>query len=259
MRPRTEIMTAIQKTMIAVTFAAVGGMGLYEAHHASVWRDRVQTLQQQQTSLTEQIERVSSDNQSLSNQLARAGRSPAVSSERLRELLRLRGEVGVLRRQQRELEQTLAAAQSGGSASASRTSTTASPPNAPAPFQVQLVADEPGENTVPMTNTTGNSFHVNKTPLMDYTAIRSVNVSQNGSSGLPAINIELSEEGKELFAAITKENLNKRLAIVMNGQLHEAPVIRSEITDGKAQITGNFTAEEAQALAAKINEAIRDQ
>jgi preprotein translocase subunit SecD len=94
---------------------------------------------------------------------------------------------------------------------------------------------------------------------MDYTAIRSVNVSQNGSSGQPAINIELSEEGKELFAAITKENLNKRLAIVMNGQLHEAPVIRSEITDGKAQITGNFTAEEAQALAAKINEAIRDQ
>ena len=249
---KTIAMTTLQKAIIGVTLAAAVGAGIYEARQNSKLRDQNESLQQQTAQLK-------TERESLSNQLARAGRSPAVSSERLRELLRLRGEVGVLRRQQRELEQTLAAAQSGGSASASRTSATASPPNAPAPFQVQLVADEPGENTVPMTNTTGNSFHVNKTPLMDYTAIRSVNVSQNGSSGLPAINIELSEEGKELFAAITKENLNKRLAIVMNGQLHEAPVIRSEITDGKAQITGNFTAEEAQALAAKINEAIRDQ
>jgi preprotein translocase subunit SecD len=41
--------------------------------------------------------------------------------------------------------------------------------------------------------------------------------------------------------------------------LYAAPVVQSEITDGKAQITGNFTEEEAQALVAKINEAIQDQ
>jgi preprotein translocase subunit SecD len=45
----------------------------------------------------------------------------------------------------------------------------------------------------------------------------------------------------------------------LNGQIYAAPVIRSEITDGKCEIAGNFTVEEAQALAAKINEAIRDQ
>ena len=67
--------------MIAVTFAAVGGMGLYEAHHASVWRDQVQTLQQQQTSLTEQIERLSSNNQSLSSRsLLTVGERPARAS-----------------------------------------------------------------------------------------------------------------------------------------------------------------------------------
>ena len=43
------------------------------------------------------------------------------------------------------------------------------------------------------------------------------------------------------------------------GQVHAAPVIRSEITDGKFQINGNFSDEEAQQLAAKINEAIHYQ
>ena len=52
--------------------------------------------------------------------------------------------------------------------------------------------------------------------------------------------------GKELFAAVTKENLNKRMAIVLDGQLYMAPVIRSEITGGKVQITGHFTEEEGQ-------------
>jgi preprotein translocase subunit SecD len=92
--------------------------------------------------------------------------------------------------------------------------------------------------------------------LMDYTAIRSATVVTGTSSGVPQIDIEFSELGKELFAAITKENINKRLAIVLDGKLYSAPVIRSEIPGGKAQITGSFTVEEANKLAAKINEAI---
>jgi preprotein translocase subunit SecD len=46
---------------------------------------------------------------------------------------------------------------------------------------------------------------------------------------------------------------------VLNGQLYSAPVIRSEISEGKAQITGNFTETEAKELAARINDAIRSQ
>ena len=120
--------------------------------------------------------------------------------------------------------------------------------------------DEPGENTVPMTNNArgagGETLHVQKTPLLDYTVISSATVARNQSSGAPEISIEFSEEGKELFAAVTKENINKRLAIVLDGQVYSAPVIRSEVPGGKVLISGVFTEEEATKLAAKINEAV---
>jgi RNA polymerase sigma factor (sigma-70 family) len=254
-------MTTLQKALIAATLLVVGGTGIYEARQAWRLREQVQTLRQQQAPLTEQIAQLRSDNESLSNQLVRANRSPSLSSERLRELLRLRGEVGALRQRQRELEQTVAATRSQAPQLAGQPeSGVTAQPNRPAPFQVQLVVDELGENSEPMTdNAGGETLQVQKTLLLDHTAIRSVSVTKNPSSGAPEIDVEFSEEGKELFAAVTKENINKRLAIVLNGQLYSAPVIRSEISGGRAQITGNFTETEAKELAARINDAIRSQ
>jgi RNA polymerase sigma factor (sigma-70 family) len=254
-------MTTLQKTLITATITAAVGAGIFEAHQASTLRDQNRTLQQQQTTLTGQIAQLKSDNEGLSNRFAQAGRSPSLSSERLRELLKLRGEVGVLRRQQRELEQATAAAQPKARDLTRQPASAATPQsNVPAPFQLQLALDEPGEDTEPMTNNaSGETMHVQKTPLMDYTAISSATVTTDPSSGAPQINVDLSDVGKELFAAVTKENLNKRMAIVLDGQLYMAPVIRSEITGGKVQITGHFTEEEASELAAKINGAIGSQ
>jgi RNA polymerase sigma factor (sigma-70 family) len=258
---KTIAMITLQKTLITVTIAAAVGTGIYEAHQASTLRGQNQTLQQQQATLTGQIAQLKSDNEGLSNRVAQAGRSPSLSSERLRELLKLRGEVGVLRRQQRELDQAVAAAQSKARDLPRQPASAATQQsNVPAPFQMQLVLDEPEEDTEPMTNNaSGETMHVQKTPLMDYTAISSATVTTDPASGDPEINVELSDVGKELFAAVTKENLNKRMAIVLDGQLYMAPVIRSEITGGKVQITGHFTEEEASELAAKINGAIGGQ
>ncbi len=166
----------------------------------------------------------------------------------------------MLRRRQRELEQTVAAMSSAGSQpAAQQASSVVAQANGPAPFQVQLVADEPGQDTESMTNNSGGGIlQVQKTPLLDQTAIRSVTVGKN-ASGAPMIDVEFSPEGQELFAAVTKENINKRLAIVLNGQLYSAPVIRSEISEGRAQITGNFSEAEARELAARINDAVRGQ
>src|SRR5438093_10811102 len=102
-------------------------------------------------------------------------------------------------------------------------------------------------------------MHMQNTPLLYYKANSAVTVTTNMLSGVTKIDIEFSQVGRELFAAITKENINKRLAIVLDGQVVSAPVIRSEISEGKAQITGSFTEEEARKLAAKINEAISEK
>jgi RNA polymerase sigma factor (sigma-70 family) len=249
-------MTTLQKTLITATIVVAGlATSLVIQHQAQV------RLREENQSLRQQNAQLQADNENLSNRVAQANRSPSLSSERLRELLRLRGEAGVLRRQQRELEQVVAAAQSKARDLPGQSTSVAAPQsNVPAPFQVQLVLDEPGEDTEPMTNNaSGETLHVQKTPLMDYTAIRSATVTTDASSGAPQIDVEFSEVGKELFAAITKENINKRLAIVVDGHLYSAPVIRSEISEGKAQITGSFTEEEARELAAKINDAIGSQ
>ncbi len=65
--------------------------------------------------------------------------------------------------------------------------------------------------------------------------------------------LELNDEGKQLFADITEEYLQKPISIYMDETLLSAPTVQAHITDGSAQITGNFTAEEATKLANQIN------
>ncbi len=62
------------------------------------------------------------------------------------------------------------------------------------------------------------------------------------------VSIEFNSEGARLFDQITGENKGKRLAIILDNTVYSAPVIRERISGGKAQITGDFTFEEAQDL-----------
>jgi len=65
--------------------------------------------------------------------------------------------------------------------------------------------------------------------------------------GQIAVNFELNAKGAKRFGVLTGQNIGKRLAIVLEGEVQSAPVIRSKITD-RGQITGRFTAEEATEL-----------
>jgi preprotein translocase subunit SecD len=68
-------------------------------------------------------------------------------------------------------------------------------------------------------------------------------------SGEPYVSLTFNSTGARVFGEITEQNVNKRLAIVLDGNVHSAPVIRERIPSGQAQITGGFTAEEARDLA----------
>lgn len=68
-------------------------------------------------------------------------------------------------------------------------------------------------------------------------------------AGFPSVSIEFNNEGAKLFGMVTEANVNKQLAIVLDGQVQSAPVIRGAIPDGHAVIEGSFSAEEAKLLA----------
>lgn len=78
-----------------------------------------------------------------------------------------------------------------------------------------------------------------------------VSFSQNSLS--PSISIEFNAEGAKLFADITKANINKPVAILLDNQVISAPNVREEIRDGKAEISGQFTVEEAKTLVRDLN------
>lgn len=66
---------------------------------------------------------------------------------------------------------------------------------------------------------------------------------------IPFLVISFDKEGARIFERITADNVNKRLAIVLNDRVYTAPVIQEKISGGRARITGNFTVEEAGDLA----------
>ncbi len=65
----------------------------------------------------------------------------------------------------------------------------------------------------------------------------------------PYVSLTFNDAGAELFEKITAKYVKKRLAIILDGNVYSAPVIRERIAGGNAQISGNFTMEEAKDLA----------
>jgi preprotein translocase subunit SecD len=61
----------------------------------------------------------------------------------------------------------------------------------------------------------------------------------------PVVNFKLSSDGAALFADFTGSNINKRMAIVLDGKVYSAPVIRERIGGGSVQVSGGFTVAEA--------------
>ena len=69
----------------------------------------------------------------------------------------------------------------------------------------------------------------------------------------PQVSLELNDEGAKLFADITKRNIDKRVAIYLDGLPISVPVVQTEISDGRAIISGGFDPQEAKLLANRLN------
>ena len=87
-------------------------------------------------------------------------------------------------------------------------------------------------------------------------SIKSATVMR-GNLGEPEIHFTLDSKGAERFAEITRNNVHRRLAIVLDGVLYSAPVIQSPIEGGSGQITGHFDDKEAFELATVLENPLR--
>lgn len=67
--------------------------------------------------------------------------------------------------------------------------------------------------------------------------------------GKPAVSMSMNTDGARRWAQLTKQNVGKAIAIVLDGYVYSAPNVNQEITGGNSQITGHFTPEQAKDLA----------
>ena len=133
--------------------------------------------------------------------------------------------------------------------------------------QAYLYVDLPG-----VKNITQAIDQIGQTPLLEFEEVQ-----QNGSStqyiqtnltgqyitgaqmtfdpttNQPEVNVTFNSQGAQIFSMMTQKNLNKPLAIFLDGQLIEAPVVQQQITNGQAVISGGFTVQTAQQLAQNLN------
>ena len=68
-------------------------------------------------------------------------------------------------------------------------------------------------------------------------------------NGRPCVSMQMNVDGARRWAALTKANLQRSVAIVLDNNVYSAPNVETEITGGNSQIKGNFTAEDTRDLA----------
>ena len=85
--------------------------------------------------------------------------------------------------------------------------------------------------------------------MMTGEMVKNAQVRVGGNFNEPYVALDLTGRGGRIFGQVTEKNVGKRFAIILDEVVRSAPVIREKILGGSAQISGNFTYEEATDLA----------
>jgi preprotein translocase subunit SecD len=99
----------------------------------------------------------------------------------------------------------------------------------------------------------GSFLLVKKQVVLTGDRINDAQPGFDNQTGEPAVHINLDGTGARIFQQVTRENVNKRMAILLfekgKGEVVTAPVIRTEIPGGRVQISGRMTTQEAHDVA----------
>lgn len=83
--------------------------------------------------------------------------------------------------------------------------------------------------------------------------IKSASRDYDSQEGKIAVGLEMTQEGADKWAQMTEENIQRIIAITMDGVVFSAPNVEGAITGGRTQISGNFSVEDADNLAGLLN------
>jgi preprotein translocase subunit SecD len=119
--------------------------------------------------------------------------------------------------------------------------------------EVRLAEDKPGKDLTEA-NVEGSTPHkvfLHKEVLLstkDIATAKAITINDK-----PALDVSFTPAGAKTLKEKTTANVGKRLALIFDGKVRAAPLIRDGITEGKAHITGDFTKEETEKMAKALN------
>lgn len=118
-------------------------------------------------------------------------------------------------------------------------------------YQGSAAAYKPGVSMLPDADGTA-TYPVQDRVILSGDRLTDAQAGFDPQTNEPVVSFRFDGTGARQFARITKENVGKPFAIVLDGKVLSAPVIREPITGGSGQISGNFTVQEAATLSALL-------
>jgi preprotein translocase subunit SecD len=122
-----------------------------------------------------------------------------------------------------------------------------------AQLEFRLVVEQPGlgAESLPGKGDEGGrgTYLVEKRALLTGDSVVNASVRPGSAMEGMAVDFQFDARGAQVFGEVTRANVGRRLAIVLDNHVESAPVIRDAITGGRGQITGNFNLASAQDLA----------
>ncbi len=107
----------------------------------------------------------------------------------------------------------------------------------------------PGAKLLPLAENPGEKLVVRNTVELDGARLRDAQASNDSATGQWVVHFAFDNAGARRFAEITRDNVGRPFAIVLDGKIISAPVIQEPITGGSGQISGHFTVQSATELA----------
>lgn len=109
-------------------------------------------------------------------------------------------------------------------------------------------AEQYGDIIYPDANDENQKYLLRSIPILDGAMLTDAKVGFD-QNNQPVINFSLNSEGAKIFGDFTGKNVGNHLAIVLDGKVYSAPVIRERIGGGSGQISGGFSMQEARDVA----------